>query len=106
MDPEVAVNGASKRCKKTKKKAKKFYKTTAGIITAIRPCSIIVNIQEIIMRVPYADISLSEETFFNDKEVRTEVTFKFCGYNRACDLHPYFCRLSDNGNEHAKALLS
>lgn len=77
---------------------------TAGLLTAVRPCGIIVKAQEM-----YTCESCTQVyVFFLLTFGRTTddlMRLKFVGYDRACDLHPFLSNLSKKGNVGAKILL-
>jgi hypothetical protein len=85
MDPEIVntVNltdmeiRGDKRCNKSQKKEKKLYSKTAGILAAVKPCSIIVNIQEMITaESPTQAFFFLMHTFFQGNELKDNVCFK------------------------------
>ena len=77
---------------------------TAGLLTAARPCGIIVKAQEMYtcesFTQVYAFLLLKFGTTTDDL-----MRLKFVGYDRECDLHPFLSNLSEKGNVGAKTLL-
>ena len=78
---------------------------TAGLLTAERPCGIIVKAKgemytcESCTQV-YAFLLLTFGRTTDDL-----MRLKFVGYDRACDLHPFLSNLSKKGNVDAKIIL-
>ena len=79
----------SDRGYKKRKNVNKFYETTAGTIAAVKPYSIIVNCQELFTsESPTQAFLFLINTFM--KESTVKISLKYCGYDRSCDLHPFY----------------
>ena len=90
-------------CKK-KYKVNKFYSKTAGVITVVKPCGIILGFEEMYTcESPTQAYLFVLKHFFKDE--RRSSNLKYLGYDRSCDLHPFLCNLAKQGNEFAKLLL-
>ena len=89
---------------KSKEKVNRYLDRTAGLLTAVRPCGIIVKAQEMYTcescTQVYAFLLLTFGRTTDDL-----MRLKFVGYDRACDLHPFLSNLSKKGNVGAKILL-
>ena len=89
---------------KSKEKVNRYMDRTAGLLTAVRPCGIIVKAQEMYTcescTQVYAFLLLTFGRTTDDL-----MRLKFVGYDRACDLHPFLSNLSKKGNVGAKILL-
>ena len=106
LEDEISLADLT-RCGRKKTKAAKFYDRTSGIIVAVKPCAIIVGFEEMITsESPTQAFCFLLNTFFDAYDAKKDVNFRYCGYDRACDLHPYLTKLAKKGNEGAKALIS
>ena len=89
---------------KSKERVNRYMDRTAGLLTAVRPCGIIVKAQEMYTcescTQVYAFLLLTFGRTTDDL-----MRLKFVGYDRACDLHPFLSNLSKKGNVGAKILL-
>ena len=89
---------------KSKERVNRYMDRTAGLLTAVRPCGIIVKAQEM-----YTCESCSQVYAFLlltfGRTTDDLMRLKFVGYDRACDLHFFLSNLSKKGNVGAKILL-
>ena len=89
---------------KSKERINRYMDRTAGLLTAGRPCGIIVKAQEM-----YTCESCTQVYAFLlltfGKTTDDLMRLKFVGYGRACDLHPFLRNLGKKGNVDAKILL-
>ena len=89
---------------KSKEKVNRYMDRTAGLLTAVRPCGIVVKAQEMYtcesctQVYPFLLLTFGRTT---DDLMR----LKFVSYDKACDLHPFLNNLSKKGNVGAKILL-
>ena len=90
---------------KSKERVTRYMDRTAGLLTAVRLCGIIVKAQEMYTcescTQVYAFLLLTFGRTTDDL-----MRLKFVGYDRACDFHPFFINLSKKGNVGAKILLN
>ena len=90
-------------CKKSSN-LNRFYERTAGIMALMRPCGIIVNFTEM-----YTCESPTQAYIFLFSTFGRTYTdlgrFKYLGYDRACDLHPFLKNMKKKGSKGAKVLL-
>ena len=90
---------------KSKERVTRYMDHTAGLLTAVRPCGIIVKAQEMYTcescTQVYAFLLLTFGRTTDDL-----MRLKFVGYDRACDFHPFLINLSKKGNAGAKILLN
>ena len=90
-------------CKKASN-VNKFYDRTAGIMALVRLCGIIVNFAEMFTcESPTQCFVFVYTTFGHSLEDLTR--FKYLGYDRTCDLHPFLKNLTKKGSMGAKILL-
>lgn len=95
-DDEVVLTGC-------KKKVNRYHTRTAGILAAVRPCGVVVSFMEM-----YTCESPTQAYVFLwltfGKCLEDLQKLKYCGYDRACDLHPFIERMSKDGGMGAKIL--
>ena len=86
-----------------KKHVNKYHNRTAGIFAAVRPCGVVVNFMEM-----YTCESPTQAYVFLwltfGRSLEDLQRLKYCGYDRACDLHPFVQRMKRNGGLGAKIL--
>ena len=79
-----------------KKQVNKYHNRTAGIFAAVRPCGVVVNFMEM-----YTCESPTQAYVFLwltfGRSLEELKCLKYCGYDRACDLHPFVQRMKRNG---------
>jgi len=78
-------------CKK-KSKVDRFYDRTAGLLAAVRPCGIIVGIQEMFTCESPSQVYIFLWLTFG-RSLEDLQRLKFVGYDRTCDLHPFLVGL-------------
>ena len=90
-------------CKK-KQNIDRFYNRTAGILAAVRPCGIIVNVMEMFTCESPTQVYVFVYTTFGRclEDLRR---LQYLGYDRTCDLHPFLKNLAKKGSVGAKILL-
>lgn len=94
-DPSVHV-----ACKK-KENLNRFYDRTAGILAMVRPCGIILDVQEM-----YTCESPSQVFVWILRICSQDwEQFKYVGYDRACEFEPFLNNLQKKGNIGATELL-
>lgn len=78
-----------------------FYKRTAGLMALVKPCGIIVSVQELL------SCESSSQLFVQLLQLScdTKTNFKYLGYDRACEFHPFLNNLWKKGNLGANLLL-
>ena len=86
-----------------KKQINRYHNRTAGILAAVRPCGVVVNFTEM-----YTCESPTQAYVFLwltfGRCVEDLKRLKYCGYDRACDLHPFIKRMRREGGLGAKIL--
>ena len=89
-DSEELFTGCRKPSKVTK-----FFDRTAGVVVAVRPCGIIVNISEMFTcESPTQMYTFLSFTFGHGRDIDR---LKYVAYDRSCDLHPFLCNLERKG---------
>ena len=90
-------------CRK-QKGVTKFYDRTAGVLALVRPCGIFVNTCEMYTCESPTQVYLFLiMTFAREQDI---TRLKYLGYDRSCDLHPFFENLESKGAYFAKWLNS
>lgn len=88
-------------CKKSQ--LNKFYDKTAGILSLVRPCGIIINTAEMYTcESPTQAYIFLIMTFARGRDIDR---IRYIGYDRACDLHPFLLNLSRQGAYFARWLI-
>lgn len=96
-DPALLVG-----CRK-ERGVNRFHDRTAGILSLVRPCGIIVNSCEMYTCESPTQVYLFLiNTFARGSDIER---LHYLGYDRACDLHPFLCNLERKGAYFAKWLL-
>ena len=94
--PDVLVG-----CKKANA-VTKFHDRTAGLLALVRPCGVIVSTCEMYTcESPTQVYLLLILTLARGRDIGR---LKYLGYDRACDLHPFICKLAKKGAYFAKWL--
>ena len=89
-------------CKKARA-VNKFHDRTAGILAMVRPCGVIVNACEMYTCESPTQVHIFLiMTFARGRDIER---LRYIGYDRACDLHPFICNLSEKGAYFATWLL-
>ena len=89
-DSEELFTGCCKPSKVTK-----FFDRTAGVVAAVRPCGIVVNISEMFtFESPTQMYTFLSFTFGHGRDIDR---LKYVAYDRSCDLHPFLCNLERKG---------
>ena len=89
-------------CKKSRQ-VNKFYDKTAGILSLVRPCGIIINTAEMYTcESPTQAYIFLIMTFARGRDIDR---IRYIGYDRACDLHPFLLNLSRQGANFARWLI-
>ena len=90
-------------CKK-KQNIDRFYDRTAGILAAVRPCGIIVNLMKMFTCESPTQVYVFVYTTFGRclEDLRR---LQYLGYDRTCDLYPFLKNLAKKGSVGAKILL-
>ena len=78
-------------CRKPSKVIK-FFDRTAGVVAAVQPCGIVVNISE--MSTYELPTQMYTFTFGHGRDIDG---LKYVVYDRSCDLHPFLCNLEHKG---------
>ena len=100
--PDADSDSVLVGCRKAKN-VDKFFSTTAGIATIVRPCGIVVNCTEMYTcESPTQMYIFLLSTFGRGKDIDR---LKFLAYDRACDLHPFLVNLQKKDVYLAKFLL-
>ena len=80
-----------------------YHTQTAGILAAVRPCGVVVNFMEMYTcespTQAYVFLWLTFGKCLEDLQM-----LKYCGYDRACDLHPFSEGMSKKGGVGAKII--
>ena len=81
-------------CRKAKG-VNRFYNRTAGILSLVRPCEVLVNFTEMYTCESPTQVYLFLVlTFARANDIDA---LHYLGYDRACDLHPFICNLDTKG---------
>ena len=81
-------------CRKAKG-VTRFYDRTAGVLSLVRPCGVIVNTSEMYTCESPTQVYLFlVMTFARGNDIDR---LHYLGYDRACDLHPFICNLETKG---------
>lgn len=85
------------------KEVNRYRTQTAGILAAVRPCGVVVSFMEMYTcespTQAYVFLWLTFEKCLEDLQM-----LKYCGYDRACDLHPFIEGMSKKGGVGAKII--
>ena len=90
---------------KSKETLTRYMDRTAGLLTEVRPCGIIVNAQEMCTCESCTQVYAFLQLTFG-RRTDDLMRLKFVGYDRACDFYPFLINLSKKGNVGAKILLN
>lgn len=87
-------------CKKLEN-VPRFYNRTAGLMTLVKPCGVIVSISELLSCESPSQLFVQLLQLTCD----TSTTFEYLGYDRACEFEPFLKNLQKKGNTGASMLL-
>ena len=90
--PEHEILDCEPEAVATRKRVNRYMDRTAGLLTSVRPCGIIVKAQKM-----YTCESCTQVYAFLlltfGRNTDDLMTLKFVGYDRVCDLHPFLSKL-------------
>lgn len=87
-------------CKKPEN-VPRFHNRTAGLMTLVKPCGIIVSVSELLSCESPSQLFVQLLQLHCD----TKTKFDYLGYDRACEFEPFLKNLHKKGNNGAELLL-
>lgn len=98
--PENTDTSVHQGCKKPEN-VPRFHNRTAGVMTLVKPCGMIVSVNELL------SCESPSQLFVQLLQVvcETDTAFQYLGYDRACEFEPFLQNLHKKGNQGADMLL-